>query len=104
MYGDTISQGNWDIHVVGADGIGEKRLMGTGCSQGLEMWPHSRDRVVRIPAATGTEGECYVCAVDSDGSNSRNITPDYSPRSLLCHSAMFSKDDSKVYFTGQWWK
>ena len=54
-------------------------------------------------AAIGSAGKYDIYMMDADGSNARNITPDYFPASFLCHSAMFSKDDSQVYFTGQWY-
>lgn len=57
-----------------------------------------------MKAATEAAKQDVQYMIDSDGANVRNITPDYFPPSFLCHSAMFSKDDSKVYFTGQWYK
>jgi Tol biopolymer transport system component len=101
---DTSSHGNYNLYVIGATGTGETKLTDTGYSQGLAIWSHSGDKLVYIVAAIGSEGKYDIHMIDSDGSNARNITPDYFPSSFLCHSAMFSKDDSKVYFTGQWYK
>jgi len=100
---DTSSHGNYNLYVVGAIGTGETKLTDTGYSQGLAIWSHSGDRLVYIVAAIGSTGKYDIYMMDADGSNARNITPDYFPASFLCHSAMFSKGDSKVYFTGQWY-
>jgi Tol biopolymer transport system component len=101
---DTSSHGNYNLYVIGATGTGETKLTDTGYSQGLAIWSHSGDKLVYIVAAIGSEGKYDIYMMDADGTDVRNITPDYFPSSFLCHSAMFSKDDSKVYFTGQWWK
>ena len=101
---DTSSHGNYNLYVIGSTGTGETRLTDTGYSQGLAIWSHSGDKLVYIVAAIGSEGKYDIYMMNSDGSNARNITPDYFPSSFLCQSAMFSKEDSKVYFTGQWWK
>jgi len=92
-----------DIGTGWTTGTGETRLTDTGYSQGVAIWSHSGDKLVYVVAAIGSAGKYDIYMMDSDGSNARNITPDYFPASFLCHSAMFSKDDSKVYFTGQWW-
>jgi hypothetical protein len=42
--------------------------------------------------------------MNSDGTNNRDITPDYFPNDFLCHSAVFSNDDSVIYFIGEWWE
>jgi Tol biopolymer transport system component len=101
---DTSPHGNYTLYIVGATGTGETKLTDTGYSQGLAIWSHSGDKLVYIVAAVGSVGKYDIHMMDSDGSNDRNITPDYFPASFLCQSAMFSKDDSKVYFTGQWYK
>jgi Tol biopolymer transport system component len=101
---DTSSHGNYNLYVIDSTGTGETKLTETGYSQGLAIWSHSGDRLVYIVAAIGSAGKYDIYMIDSDGSDDRNITPDYFPASFLCHSAVFSKDDSKVYFTGQWYK
>jgi Tol biopolymer transport system component len=100
---DASSHGNYNLYVIGSTGAGETKLTDTGYSQGLAIWSHSGGRLVYIVAAIGSQGKYDIYMMDSDGANARNITPAYFPTSFLCHSAMFSKDDSKVYFTGQWY-
>ncbi len=100
---DASSHGNYNLFVIGSDGAGETRLTSTGYSQGLAVWSHSGDRIVYIVAAEGDRGVFDIHMINSDGSDDRNITPDYFPASFLCHSALFSRDDSLVYFTGQWY-
>lgn len=53
-------------------------------------------------AAEGDRGVFDIHMINGDGSDDRNITPDCFPASFLCHSALFSRDDSMVYFTRQW--
>ena len=100
---DTSSHGNYNLYVVDSTGTGEAKLTDTGYSQGLAIWSHSGDRLVYIVAAIGSAGKYDIYMMDADGGNARNITPDYFPAAFLCHAAIFSKDDSKVYFTGQWY-
>ena len=104
MDADTSPHGNYNIYVIGSTGTGEMKLTDTGYSQGLVIWSHSGDELLYIVAAVGTQGNYDIYMMEADGSNTRNITPDYFPASFLCQSAMFSKDDSRVYFTGQWYK
>jgi len=101
---DTSPHGNYNIYVIDLTGAGETKLTNTGYSQGLVTWSHSGDRVVYIVAAMGTEGKYDIYMMNSDGTNVRNVTPDYFPPTFLCQSAMFSGDDSELYFTGQWYK
>jgi Tol biopolymer transport system component len=101
---DNSTHGNYNLYVIGSTGTGETKLTETGYSQGLAIWSHSGDRLAYIVAAIGSEGKYDIYMMNADGSNAQNITPAYFPSSFLCHSAMFSKDDAKVYFTGQWWK
>ena len=103
LEGDASTHGNYNLFVIGSTGTGETRLTDTGYSQGLPAWSHSGDRIVYIVAAEGDRGAYDIHMVNSDGSDDRNITPDYFPSSFLCHSVLFSKDDSMVYFTGQWY-
>jgi Tol biopolymer transport system component len=85
-------------------GDGQAGLTDNGYSQGLANWSHLGDRLVYIVAAVGTEGRYDIWMMNADGTSVRNVTPSYFPSSFLCHSAMFSKDDSKLYFAGQWYK
>jgi Tol biopolymer transport system component len=101
---DTSSHGNYNLYVMDSSGTGETKLTDTGYSQGLASWSHSGDKLAYIVAAIGSEGKYDIYMMNYDGSNAKNITPEYFSSSFLCHSAMFSKDDSKVYFTGQWYK
>ncbi len=100
---DTSVHGNYNLFVIDASGAVETRLTSTGYSQGLPVWSHSGDRLAYVVAAAGSTGQFDIHLIDADGSNDRNITPDYFPSTFLCHSALFSKDDSHIYFTGQWY-
>jgi Tol biopolymer transport system component len=96
--------GGYNLFVANVDGTGEKRLTDNGYSQGLASWSHSGGTLVYTVAAVGGEGKYDLCIINSDGSGSRNATPSYFPDDFLCHAAVFSLDDSKVFFIGQWWE
>ena len=104
LLNDSSIHGNYDIFIVNSDGTGETRLTYTGYSQGLASWSHSGDKIVYIVAAIGTEGKYDMYIMNYDGTDSRNITPDYFPSNFLCHSPIFSPDDSEILFIGEWWE
>jgi Tol biopolymer transport system component len=81
----------------------EYRLTHTGYSQGLANWAHSGRQIVYIVAAIDQVGQYDLYLMDADGTDNRNITPDYFPTQFLCHWAVFSSDDSTIYFIGEWW-
>jgi len=96
--------GGYNLFTVNDDGTGESRLTDNGYSQGLVNWSNSGEELVYIVAAINGEGKYDIYLMNSDGTNNRNTTPDYFPADFLCHSPVFSKDDSKIFFTGQWWE
>lgn len=101
---DSSIHGNYNIFVINPDGSGETRLTDSGYSQGLANWSRAGDRIVYIVAAIGTNGKYDLYMMNADGTNNRNITPGYFPANFLCQAAMFSADDSKIFFTGEWWE
>jgi Tol biopolymer transport system component len=94
--------GGYNIYTVNSDGTGESRLTNTGYAQGLATWSHSADKIIYNVAAIGNAGKYDVYMMNADGTNNRNITPDYFPASFLCYSPIFSKEDSQIFFVGQW--
>ena len=63
----------------------------------------SGNQLVYVVSAVGTEGRYDLYVMNSDGSGNHNITPGYFPAAFLCCNAVFSLDDSKIYFVGRWW-
>ena len=100
---DASQHGNYNIYSVNPDGSGETRLTNTGYSQGMAWWSNSGDKLIYIVSAIDGEGKYDIYMMDSDGTNNRNITPGYFPADFLIHSAVFSPDDSEIYFVGEWW-
>ncbi|MCJ7832385.1 MAG: hypothetical protein MUP92_02940 [Actinobacteria bacterium] len=45
----------------------------------------------------------YDPRISPDGTANHNATPDYYPDTLVIHFAVFSPDDMKIYFVGEWW-
>ena len=101
---DTSPHGNYNMFTVNVDGSSETRLTDSGYSQGIASWSHLGDRLVFVVGAIGNEGKYDMYMMNSDGSNVTNINPDYFPPNFLCHTPVFSADDSKVFFIGQWWE
>jgi len=101
---DASPHGNYDFFFVDADGTGEARLTHTGYSQGFAAWSPDGSRFVLVVAAIGGRGVYRLYGMDRDGSNYRDITPDYFPAGFLCHDAVFSAEGTSVYFIGQWWR
>lgn len=101
---DASPHGNYDIYVIAVDGSRETRLTNNGYTQGLANWSHSGDKVVYLVSAMGKVRKYNIYMMNSDGRKNRNITSNYFPAAFLCHSSVFSKDDSKIFFVGEWWE
>lgn len=100
---DASVNGNYDLYVINADGTGERALTANGHSQGLASWSHAGDKIAYIVAAINGTGVYHIYMMDSDGTDNRDVTPDYFPDGFLCHTVVFSQDDSELFFIGQWW-
>jgi len=101
---DTSLHGNYNIYVINSDGSGETRLTNTGYSQGIVSWSHKGDKMVFVVGAIEDEGKYDIYVINGDGSNIVNITPIYFPPDFLCHTPVFSIDDNKIFFIGEWWE
>jgi Tol biopolymer transport system component len=101
---DASPHGNYNIFVINADGSSETRLTDNGYSQGIVSWSHSGTKLVFVVSAIGSEGKYDIYMMNSDGSNIANINPGYFPANFLCHTPVFSADDSIIYFIGEWWE
>jgi Tol biopolymer transport system component len=100
---DESVHGNYNIYVINVDGTEENALTDTGYTQGLPVWSHSGDQIVYLVSAIENEGEYDIYTMNADGSENRNVTPDYFPENFLCHDPIFSTDDSKILFVGEWY-
>jgi TolB protein len=101
---DVGIHGSYNIYVINSDGSGEQHLTNNGYPQGTASWSHSGAKLVYVVAAIEGERKYDLYMMNPDGTDDRSIMPDYFPDDFLCHSPIFSKDDSKVYFVGQWWQ
>lgn len=101
---DTSPHGNYNIFSIDYDGNNETRLTGNSYTQGFPTWSHSGEKILFLVTAIDNQGQYDLYLMDADGSNYRNITPDYFPNQFLCHAGIFSNDDSMIYFIGEWWE
>lgn len=104
LEGDTNPQGNYNLFMINVDGSRETRLTSDGYAQGLAGWSHAGDRIIYIVAAINGTGQFDMYVINADGTNMQNVTPEYFPADFLVHVAVFSGDDSKIYFIGEWWQ
>jgi Tol biopolymer transport system component len=103
LVGDQSPYGNYDLFIVDTISSNEFRLTQSGYSQGIASWSNAGDRLVYIVAAIGATGQYDLYMTNVDGMANRNITPRYFPPQFLCHCAVFSNDDTAIYFIGEWW-
>ena len=103
MVDDSSVHGNYDIFTVNPDGSGEKRLTETGYTQGLANWSKDGDEILYMVSAMGSEGKFDIYLMNSDGTDNRKITPDYFPVDFLCHNPIFSLEEEKIFFIGEWY-
>jgi len=103
LVNDETTHGNYNIYLINVYGTEETAITDTGYSQGLPIWSHSGEQIVFAVGAIGNEGKYDIYLMNSDGSENRNITPEYFPADFLCHHPIFSKDDSKLFFVGEWY-
>ena len=96
--------GDYNIFTINVDGTQETRLTSTGYAQGLASWSHSGDKIVYGVAAVNNAGKYDMYMMNADGSDNHDITPGYFAASFLCHSPIFSRDDSEIYFIGEWYE
>ncbi len=103
LVGDSTSHGNYDLFTVNIDGSSETRLTESGWTQGLASWSNDGQKLVYTVSAIGLEGRYDLYSINPDGSDMLDLTSSLFPEGFLANSAIFSKDDSKIYFIGQWW-
>jgi Tol biopolymer transport system component len=103
LVGDQSPHGNYDLFVADLAAPEAVPLTHSGYSQGLASWSHSGNQLVYIVAAIGQTGQYDLFLMNADGTDNRNINPDYFPPEFLCRWAVFSKDDSSIFFIGEWW-
>ncbi len=101
---DSSPHGNYNFFVINADGSGETRLTTDGASQGLASWSHAGDKLVYVVAAINDQGMYDMHVMNADGTAIHDITPAYFPTTFLVHAAIFSKDDTEIFFIGEWWE
>jgi Tol biopolymer transport system component len=84
-------------------GSKETALTHSGYSQGLACWSHSGRQILYIVSAIDSNGQYDLYKLNADGTGNRDIMPSYLPSQFLIHWAVFSNDNSAVYFIGEWW-
>ena len=104
MVDDVSASGNYNFYIINTDGSGETAITGSGWQQFMAEWSNSGDKLIFLVAAKGGDGLYDLYTMNADGSGRKNITPAGWPATFLCSHAVFSSDDSMIYFVGQWWE
>jgi len=104
MVDDRVVSGNYDFFTITPEGTGETQITSTEYSQFIAEWSTNGDRLVFIVAAVDGEGRYDIYMMNANGSSYENITPAEWPAEFLCTHPIFSEDDSRIYFVGQWWE
>jgi TolB protein len=101
---DQSPHGNYNVHVMNVDGSSDTSITDNGFTQGMASWSHDGEKLVYVVTAIEDQGKYDIYMMNADGSDNRNVTPEYFPEDFLCHTPVFSPDDSKLYFVGEWWE
>lgn len=104
MVDDQNPSGNWNFYLVYPDGTEERAITNTGWQQFMAEWSHTGNRILFTVAAMNGEGLYDLYMMNADGSDLSEITPSNWPALFLCSHGIFSHDDSKIYFVGEWWE
>ncbi len=104
MVDDQVPSGNYDFYTILPDGAGETAITDTGYSQFMAEWSRAGDRLVFLLAAIEGVGFYDIYTMNPDGSDVINITPADWPPDFLCMYPVYSWDDSRILFVGQWWE
>ena len=104
LQNDTSPHGNYNIYTINFDLSNETRLTDSYYTQGFPTWSHSGQQILLLVSAIFDEGKYDLYMMNADGSDYKNITPEYFPDNFLCHAGIFSPDDSKIFFIGEWWE
>lgn len=104
MVDDQSTSGNYDFYTINVNGTDETAITDTGWQQFMAEWSHAGDQLLFTVAAKGGGGLYDMYTMNPDGSDMTNITPTNWPAEFLCSHGIFSYDDSKIYFVGEWWE
>ena len=104
MVDDQSTSGNYNFYTISVNGTGETAITNTSWQQFMAEWSHAGDQLLFIVAAKGGGGIYDMYTMNPDGSNVTNITPADWPMEFLCSYGIYSFDDSKIYFVGEWWE
>jgi len=107
MVDATNPHGGYDIFLTDLEGNNVTNLTNNGVdgyTQGIASWSHSGEQIVYMVSAISGAGTYDIWMMNANGTDLRNITPDYFPMAFLCRFPFFSQDDSVIYFLGEWWE
>jgi Tol biopolymer transport system component len=104
MVDDQSTSGNYDFYKINTNGTEETAITSTGWQQFMAEWSHAGDQLLFTVAAKGGGGIFDMYTMNPDGSDLTNITPADWPAEFLCSYGIYSYDDLKIYFVGEWWE
>ncbi|MBT6605539.1 hypothetical protein HOB36_10670 [Candidatus Bathyarchaeota archaeon] len=100
---DSTIHGNYDLFLINIGESSETRLTDSGWTQGLVSWSNDGQKLVYTVSAVGLEGRYDLFLIEPDGSGMEDVTSEIFPPGFMANSAIFSMNDSSIYFIGNWW-
>lgn len=104
MVDDQSTSGNYNFYTINVNGTDETAITEPGWQQFMAEWSHAGDQLLFTVASKGGGGVYDMYTMNHDGSDVSNITPTDWPAEFLCSHGIYSYDDSKIYFVGEWWE
>ncbi len=103
MVDDTSPHGIYDIFMVDLNGDNLRNITDTGWTQGMAVWSSNGDSLVYTVSAKGETGVFDIYTINPDGTDMKDLTSELLPPTFLCHTPIYSADNKKVTFIGEWW-
>jgi len=106
MMDASFTHGSYDIYMVDITGDNLRNITGNGWTQGMAVWASTGDSLVYTVAAKEDIGYFDIYTINPDGTNRTDLSSALFPPLFLCHAPIYSGDDVKAAFIGEWydWK
>lgn len=103
MVDDSSKHGNYELFMMDVDGENEHNITGTGWTQGIAQWSSTGDELIYLVSAMGEKGRYDIFRINSDGTETIDLTSELFPEGFLAHHPIYAEDDRSIYFVGQWY-
>jgi len=98
---DGVSDENTESFTIDVNGQNLKRLTDNTY---WDLYPTWSPDGTRVAFLSKRDSDFDIYMMNADGSDNHDITPGYFAGNFLCHSPIFSQDDSEIFFIGEWYE